>query len=128
MAFNYDGDIYTCDEGRMVARKGMGQFKLGDVKSSCFAELIDHEVTKTLCMASCLDNQAGCADCVYKPYCGICPLLHYAEHGTIFPQIPTTDQCKIKIAMFDYLFAKLKVRKYKAVFEEWLDRKPNLRG
>ncbi len=122
MAFNFDGSIYTCDEGRMAARMGFENFKLGDVKKSQFDQLIDHEVTKTMCMASCLDNHAGCTDCAYKPYCGVCPLLHYIEYGTIFPQIPATDQCKIKMAMFDDLFLKLKTKKFKTVFEGWLKR------
>lgn len=122
MAFNFDGGIYTCDEGRMAAKMGFNNFKLGDVTNSRFDELIDHEVTKTMCMASCLDNHAGCTDCVYKPYCGICPLVHYVEYGTIFPQMPTTDHCKIKMAVFDYLFSKIKVRRIRAVFEKWLER------
>lgn len=122
MAINFDGAVYTCDEGRMVARMGSDNFKLGDVKTSRFNELIDNEVTKTMCMASCLDNHAGCTDCAYKPYCGICPLVHYMEYGTIFPQIPATDQCKIKMAMFDYLFSKIRTRRVKMVFEKWLER------
>ena len=122
MAFNFDGAIYTCDEGRMAARMGHDNFRIGDVSSSRFNELIDHDVTKTMCVASCLDNHAGCADCVYKPYCGVCPLVHYMEYGTIFPQISATDQCKIKIAMFDYLFSKITTPKMKVIFERWLER------
>jgi len=119
MAFNYDGSIYTCDEGRMAARMGIDHFKLGDVQDSRFEDLIDHEVTKTMCLASCLDNHAGCVDCAYKPFCGICPLLHYVEYGTIFPKIQATDYCKVKMAMFDYLFLKLRSPKYQKVFENW---------
>jgi radical SAM protein with 4Fe4S-binding SPASM domain len=122
MAFNFDGAIYTCDEGRMAARMGHDNFRIGDVSSSRFNELIDHDVTKTMCVASCLDNHAGCADCAYKPYCGVCPLVHYMEYGTIFPQISATDQCKIKIAMFDYLFSKITTPKMKVIFERWLER------
>lgn len=123
MAVNYDGKIFTCDEGRMAFRMGYENFQLGDVKDNNFNQLIDNNVVKTMCLASCLDNHAGCSDCVYKPFCGICPLANFVEHGTIFPQILNTNHCKINMAMFDYFFQKLGNKRYKAIFEKWLDEK-----
>jgi len=122
MAFNYDGAIYSCDEGRMSSRMGYGNFQIGHVNTSRVADLIDNEVTKTLCISSCLDNQASCSDCAYKPYCGVCPLVNFVEYGNLFPQIPATDSCKIKMAIFDHLFKKLKNKKIRAVFEDWFRR------
>jgi len=126
MAFNYDGGIFTCDEGRMAERMGYENFKLGEVNSNDYNQLIDNEITKTMCLASCLDNQFSCLNCVYKPYCGICPVANFIEYGTIFPQISNTDKCKINKAMFDYLFSKIKNKKYKEIFENWLDKFPYL--
>ncbi len=123
MAFDYDGKIYTCDEGRMAARMGHVNFQLGDVKTSSYNELIDNGVTKTMCLSSCLDNHVSCQDCAYKPYCGVCPLANFIEHGTIFPQLPNTDRCKINKAMFDYIFLKMQNKKYKQIFEKWLEIK-----
>ena len=126
MAFNYDGGIFTCDEGRMAARMGYQNFKLGEVESNNYNQLIDNEITKIMCLASCLDNHAGCSNCVYKPFCGICPLANFVEYKTIFPQIPNTDKCKINKAMFDYIFSKIRNKKYKEIFENWLDKFPYL--
>lgn len=120
MAFDYDGTVYTCDEGRMAKRMGHENFKLGTVGENKYSELIDNEVNKTMCLASSLDNHAGCNDCVYKPYCGICPLANYIEHGTIFPQIYNTDKHKINKAMFDYIFEKLADPKYRNILESWI--------
>lgn len=120
MAFNYDGKVFTCDEGRMAERMGYDNFQIGDVENSRYAEVIDNEVTRTMCLASSLENHAGCSDCVYKPYCGICPLANFIECGTIFPQIYNTDRHKINKAMFDYIFTKLKNPEYRKVFESWL--------
>lgn len=120
MAFNYDGKVFTCDEGRMAERMGHDNFQLGTVEENKYAEIVDNEVTRTMCLASSLDNHAGCSDCVYKPYCGICPLANFIEYGTIFPQIYNTDRHKINKAMFDYLFRRLADPKYKSVFESWL--------
>ena len=122
LAFDYDGSIYTCDEGRMVARMNCDNFKLGDAYEHHYNQLIDNETTKIMCLASSLDNQAGCANCVYKPYCGTCPLVNFIEQGTIFPQITNTSRCKINKAMFDYLFLKVKSQRYRAVFASWLGK------
>jgi len=126
MAFNYDGGIFTCDEGRMVERMGYENFKLGDVYNNNFNQLIDNEITKTMCLASCLDNQFSCLNCAYKPYCGVCPVANFIEYGTIFPQISNTDKCKINKAMFYYLFSKIRNKKYRNIFENWLEKLPYL--
>lgn len=119
LAFDYDGKVYTCDEGRMAARMGFNNFLLGEADDS-FKSLLDNGVVKTMCLASCLDNHAACFACAYKPYCGTCPIINFVEQGTIFPQISNTDRCKINKAMFDYFFAEIKNKKHKAIFEEWL--------
>ena len=106
----------------MLSRLGDESFRVGNVEDNTYQEIMNNPILKTMCVASCLDNHAGCADCVYKPYCGVCPLVHYMEYGTIFPQISATDQCKIKIAMFDYLFSKITTPKMKVIFERWLER------
>ncbi len=125
MAFDYDGRIFTCDEGRMAARMGYDNFMLGDINENDSREgynkLIDNEVTKTMCLASSLDNYTECQNCPYKPYCGTCPLANFIEFGTIIPQISNTDRCKINKAMFDYIFLKMKNEKYRAIFNSWLE-------
>ena len=120
MAFDYNGNVYTCDEGRMAERMGHDNFKLGSVYSDNYGDVVDNEITRTMCLGSSLDNQAGCNDCVYKPYCGICPLANFIEYGTIFPQILNTDKHKINKALFDYLFGKMSDEKYRNIFERWL--------
>lgn len=120
MAFDYNGNIYTCDEGRMAERMGYDNFKLGAVFGDKYDEIVDNEVTRTMCLGSSLDNQAGCNDCVYRPYCGICPLANFIEYGTIFPQVLNTDKHKINKALFDYIFTKISDEKYKKIFESWI--------
>ena len=120
MAFNPDGRIYTCDEGRMAARMGHENFRIGDVQKSEFNDLIDNNVVKTSCVSSCLESHAGCADCVYKPYCGICPVANLTKYGTIFPQMPDTDHCKIMMGIFDYLFVKARNSSYEPIWKRWL--------
>jgi len=120
IAFDHDGKIYTCDEGRMAGRMGHDNFRVGSVREDGYESVVDNEVTRTMCLGSSLDNQAGCTDCVYRPYCGICPLANFIEYGTIFPQILNTDKHKINKALFEYLFRKIGDKKYRDVFESWI--------
>lgn len=119
IAYDHNGDIYTCDEGRMIARTGDESFRVGTVKSK-YKDLISSPVAKSMCVASCTDTLAGCTDCVYKPYCGVCPVYNYSVDGNIFSQMTTNERCKILKAIFDYLFIKMEDEKVLKIFENWL--------
>ena len=69
LAYNYNGDIFTCDEGRMLAETGDLSFKLGDVFHSTFSQIFESSVCKLVCTASCLESIPCCEQCVYSPYC-----------------------------------------------------------
>ena len=116
MVYNYNGKIYTCDEGRMYPDD---TFLLGDIKKGNYENLLSCNKTKAMITASTLDN-SPCDYCVYKPYCGVCPVLNYSIYGNLFPQLPNTDWCKRQREMFDYLFEKLQNDKIKRIFEEWV--------
>lgn len=122
VAYNYNGDIYTCDEGRMFGRIGDDSFKMGNVRKSSYEELMGSDVVKSMCMASCLDTIPSCSECVYKPYCGVCPVYNYSEQGSIFGQMPTNGRCKINKAIFDYLFEKLQDKKVERIFQAWISK------
>jgi len=116
LLYNYNGDIYTCDEGRMLAEE---TFKIGNVWQQKYEDVITSPTVKIMCLASCLDG-LPCQYCVYKPYCGTCPILNYSESGNIFPQLPNNSRCQINQGIFDYLFQKLKKNdKIKKVLKEW---------
>jgi len=122
MAYNYNGDVYTCDEGRMLSMMGDEMFKIGNVYKDTYRELLNSPVVKTVCLASCLSGVAGCADCAFQPYCGVCPILNYFEQGNIFGQMPANSRCKINQAILGYLFEKMSDEKIKKVFESWMKR------
>jgi radical SAM protein with 4Fe4S-binding SPASM domain len=119
LAYNYNGDVYTCDEGRMLSMMGDESFRLGNVKENSYQEIVGSPVTRTLCTASCLDNQPHCINCAYKPYCGVCPIYNYSEQGNIFGQMPTNQRCKINMAILDFLFEKLQDPKISKILKDW---------
>ena len=116
IVYNYDGDIYTCDEGRMLEDD---TFMIGNVKKSGYRETISNSKVKAMITSSCLENTT-CDYCAYKPYCGVCPVRNYASCGNLFPQMINTDWCKIKTAQFDYLFRKIQDRNAREVFMSWV--------
>jgi len=115
LAYNYNGDIYTCDEGRMV---GGDLFKLGNVKKDRYANVLTSNKVCAMVAASINDGYI-CDSCAFKPYCGICPVCNYAEQGSIIGKIPQTDRCKIFKSQFKYVFEKLLDKKDSKVILEW---------
>lgn len=95
MAYYYDGNIYTCDEGRMVAEMGDQMFCLGNVNYSTYDDLMENRVCKVTCQASVLESLPGCCDCVYHPYCGVCPVISYASDNSIYTRESNVYRCKI---------------------------------
>lgn len=121
LAYNYNGDVYTCDEGRMVSMMGDESFKLGNVFQNTYEELVSSPVVRTLCTASCLEGLPGCSDCAYLPYCGTCPIYNYIEQGNIFPQMPKNERCKMNQGILDYLFEKLQDPETKKILASWVE-------
>ena len=107
VAYNYDGTVFTCDEGRMVYQMGDDAFQIGTLPGSSYKELLESAPVKALTVASTLEANPHCMECVYKPYCGVCPVYNYAQQGGLFGQMPTNTRCKIYKAVLDYLFGHL---------------------
>ncbi|MGM5483109.1 MAG: His-Xaa-Ser system radical SAM maturase HxsB [Nanobdellota archaeon] len=117
LVYNYDGNIYTCDEGRMIDDD---VFKLGTADQS-YEELTTNTCACNVISAS-INDTLYCDKCVYKPFCGVCPVLNYVNTGSVITNIPSTDWCKIHKAQFDYVFKKLNEdKKAKEVFDKWLN-------
>lgn len=104
LAYNFDGSIYTDDEGRMAAHMGNDFFKLGHVDSSSFDEVLRHPTVKALAVASIQDALPACHSCVYKPTCGVQPLHNYMFDGDIFGQRPLSRKCQEFYGVQKYLY------------------------
>lgn len=122
LAYHFDGSVYTCDEGRMLAMSGDPAFKIGDVRENSYEEIVRHTTVRTLCLASCLDGLPGCSSCVYKPYCGVCPVYNYVAHGNVFAPAPTSARCTIQKGILDFVFEGLKDPAVAGTFRNWIDR------
>ncbi len=104
LAYYYDGNIYTCDEGRMLSEMGDDSFKLGNVYENTYKELMQCDCTNAMCVSSCIECLPYCSTCVYMPYCGTCPVINLAQGNNIFSQNPKEYRCKIYGGILDILF------------------------
>ena len=107
LAYYADGNIFTCDEGRMLHEMGQSTFQLGNVYDSTYTDLINNSVCKTVCASSVLETIPTCCDCVYQPYCGTCPVVNYALDGDVIEKQPRGYKCRVYSGILDYLFSKL---------------------
>ncbi len=89
--YNYNGKIYTCDEGRSV---GDDIFVVGNVHKNTYKEVTTSPNCINMINASTLET-LPCDACAYKPFCGVCPVCNYGETGSLIAQTPNTSRCKI---------------------------------
>src|SRR4029079_8519537 len=57
LAYNYDGKIFTSDEGRMMHETGDDSFLIGDARTATYRELMKHETVRALILASIREVQ-----------------------------------------------------------------------
>lgn len=104
IAYYYDGNIYTCDEGRMMAEMGNTTFRLGNVYQMTYDDLLESNVCKVTCQSSVLESLPSCCDCVYHPYCGVCPVINLAMEHHIYERTPNNYRCQMYKGILDTLF------------------------
>jgi His-Xaa-Ser system radical SAM maturase HxsB len=107
VAYNYDGKVFTCDEGRMLHEMGDSTFHLGDVGVTGYRQLMGHETVRAMAIASNLDAQPDCVNCAYNPYCGVCPVHNHKTQGSLFGRMRESTLCAVHKGIQDYLFEKL---------------------
>ncbi len=120
LLYDYDGTIFTCDEGRMLGEK---LFMLGDVNKNGYKDIFRNENLVGISHASILDNY--CQTCAFKPWCGTCPVVNYADQGGMVPKISETMRCKIYKAQFTYLFNRMQEPDVLKIFKRWVNQEKN---
>ncbi|MEM7153184.1 MAG: His-Xaa-Ser system radical SAM maturase HxsB [Myxococcota bacterium] len=126
LAYDYDGNVYTCDEGRMLAASGDRSFQIGNVHESAYRDLVGHPTVRALAIATNLDTQPDCVHCTYQPYCGTNAAFNYKTQGTIFGRMRDNAVCAVHKGIQDYLFGKLAEGDPQVLdtFERWTTVRP----
>ena len=119
--YHYNGAVYTCDEGRMLAAGGDESFKISsNVDQFTFDQLGKSSVVKSCCAASCQDVMPGCSECAYKPYCGTCPVINHKLEGHIYRK--SAYLCGIRAGTLDIIFKHLKNPVSRDIFYRWVGK------
>ncbi len=123
LSYYYDGSVYTCDEGRMMSEMNDYSFKLGDVHSNSYSDLVNSPVCKTLCKSSIIEGVPKCNDCVYQPYCGICPIVNYASTNDLYSKNKKDFRCAAYKGIMNTLFEQIRKDDdtINRVFQSWLE-------
>jgi His-Xaa-Ser system radical SAM maturase HxsB len=104
MAYYYDGNVYTCDEGRMLAEMGNDMFKIGNVYYDDYNDMMNSNACKATCAASITECVPGCCECAYQPYCGNCPIINSVENGDLYSKEAQNFRCEVYKGILDTLF------------------------
>ena len=107
LAYNYDGKVFTCDEGRMLHEMGDSTFLIGDVAKTSYRDHMGHDTVRAMAIASNLDSQPDCVNCTYQAYCGVCPVHSHKTQGSIHGRMRESTLCAVHKGIQDYLFTRI---------------------
>jgi His-Xaa-Ser system radical SAM maturase HxsB len=123
LAYNHDGSVYTCEEGRLLANEGDEFFKIGRAGESTFADLLDHPTVRASLLASSSSAQPMCFQCAYNPFCSVLPVYNQGTQGSVFGRMPDNGWCEKMMGIFDVVFTKLQDPEARKILESWLEYK-----
>lgn len=101
ISFDHEGNIYPCDDAR-----GDKRLIIGNVHTDNFSDIMAREISQEVIGSSLLENEI-CDYCVYKPFCGICPVLSFKAGGDFQSFREFSYRCRIFTSMFDFVFQKI---------------------
>ncbi|MCK4884040.1 MAG: His-Xaa-Ser system radical SAM maturase HxsB [Candidatus Diapherotrites archaeon] len=116
IAYETNGDVYSCDESRSIEL-----FKIGNVKNQTYSEIINSSQAQTIAsISSGLINT--CDSCVWHPYCGTCPVSLYNSTGNLNTNPKLDSNCLMKKKSFEYIVKKIaKNDKNTNILINWLE-------
>jgi His-Xaa-Ser system radical SAM maturase HxsB len=94
VVYDFNGDVYPSDEGRMLAKMGDRRFWMGNVNRDSYLSIFRSPVIEELVEVSCVETIPGCHSCVLQTFCGCDPVRNYAVQGDLVGHRATSDFCK----------------------------------
>jgi uncharacterized protein len=120
IVYNYDGDVYASDEGRMLAEMGDTTFRLGNLHSDSYEEIMLSEALLAPLEQSFTGSAPMCSDCAFEPYCGADPTYHHATSGDFLGRKASSGFCRRNMAIFKLLLERYEGDpETRALFRTW---------
>lgn len=120
IVYNYDGDVYASDEGRMLAEMGDTTFRLGNLHRDSYEEIMLSEALLRPLDESFAASAPMCSDCAFEPYCGADPVYHHATGGDYLGRKPSSGFCRRNMSIFRLLLDRYEGDPAtRALFQTW---------
>ena len=114
LLYNFDGGIYSSDEGRMIADD---IFKIGTVDEPPEDVLGNDNLVNTWA-ATFMDLYAYHSP--FRPWLGTHPVLNYQTFGNMIPRITETFWFKVHEQQCTFVFEKLSDPSWAEIFKNWV--------
>lgn len=118
MIVKQNGDIYPCDESRMISEMGNEHWKMGNVNDkNCLATM--KEKRAEILENGRLENYEECKNCVYSPFCYADPIKKWYIQNIAGEGYES--YCGIRKELFRFVFDEIKNADEKklALFRRW---------
>lgn len=122
LVYNYDGDVYVSDEGRMLKEMGDTSFRLGDVREMSFSQLLSQPQAIRAVVDSFTWSSTSCTSCALEPFCGSDPVYHQATQSSFSGYKPISEFCGRTKAIVPALMHLYRSDPFcQDLFESWAD-------
>lgn len=123
VVYNYDGDVYASDEGRMLAEMGDKTFCLGNLHRDSYEEIMLSDALLDPLEQSFALSAPMCTDCAFEPYCGADPVFHHTTMGDFLGQKPLSAFHRRNEHIFKLLLGKYETDpQARETFLRWSNR------
>lgn len=115
LAYMPNGDVYTCDEARMIKSD---LFKLGNLLKNSYVDIMKSPNLFGICQSSLLELWDYSSP--YSVWSGTCPVMNFFQQGNPVVKISQSPHYKIHNFQLDYLTEKIYNDKMAlAIFKRW---------
>lgn len=123
LVYNYDGDVYASDEGRMLAEMKDTSFRLGNLHEHTWEELLLSPALLEPLDQSFTLSAPMCTDCAFEPYCGADPVHHQVTFGDFLGRKPHSSFCRRNMHIFKLLLDRYESDPFaREIFLGWSGR------
>lgn len=120
VVYNYNGDVYASDEGRMLAEMGDTTFRLGTVEDS-YRSLFFESNLLPIIHDTMVEGIPGCSDCAFQTYCGTDPVFHHRTQGDVVGHRPSSAYCERNMALIWHILELLEDDRESAkILRSWI--------
>ena len=123
--YNYDGNVYVSDEGRMLGEMGDRKFLMGNVLEDTYEEMFNCDLLRSTISESYLETIPHCRFCPYVPFCGADPVRSYTEQGDVVGNKTRSATCKKNRLIMGHLLKLIRENNDDVldVFWSWITRR-----